>query len=202
MSQDRHETLVRNASHSDGEAADSLLERHLPALLGYVRLHADPMIRRHESCADIVQSVCREVLRDMDGFEYRGEPAFRNWLFTRAMSKLINRKRFYLQQKRDPARERRISQVEAQTRLEALYAGLCSPSQDAIAGETLERLERAFDELPEDYRQVITLARIVGMSQAEVAEEMGRQPGAVRVLLHRALVRLGRLMHEDEQAGR
>ena len=30
-----------------------------------------------------------------------------------------------------------------------------------------------------------------------IAEEMGRQPGAVRVLLNRALVRLGRLMDRD-----
>ena len=39
--------------------------------------------------------------------------------------------------------------------------------------------------------------RIFGMSHAEIAEELGREIGAVRVLLHRALVRLGRLMHED-----
>jgi len=199
VSSQTHDSLVRSASHGDSAAMDVLLERHLPALVAYVRLHADPLIRRNESCADIAQSVCREVLEDLPGFDYRGEPAFRKWLFQQALSKLINRKRYYLREKRDAARERRLSRVEAQTKLEGLYARLCSPSEGAIASETAERLERAFDQLPDDYRQVITLARIIGMGHAEIAEEMGRQEGAVRVLLHRALARLGRLMHEDAQ---
>jgi DNA-directed RNA polymerase specialized sigma24 family protein len=37
---------------------------------------------------------------------------------------------------------------------------------------------------------VITLAHLAGLSRAEIAEQMGRSTGAVRVLLHRALSRL------------
>jgi hypothetical protein len=61
----------------------------------------------------------------------------------------------------------------------------------------MRRLEVVFAQLPEDYRQVITLARIVGLSHAEIAGEMGRNEGTVRVLLHRALVRLGWLLHQE-----
>ena len=49
------------------------------------------------------------------------------------------------------------------------------------------RVERALAELPEHYREVITLSRVVGLSHKEVAESMGRSEGATRVLLHRAL---------------
>ena len=57
--------------------------------------------------------------------------------------------------------------------------------------------EAAFAELPKDYQEVISLSRLYGMSHDEIAEELGRSAGAVRVLLHRALVRLGFLMHES-----
>ena len=67
----------------------------------------------------------------------------------------------------------------------------------AIADEDMERLRDAFTELSDDHRQVITLARVVGMSHAEIADEMGRSEGAVRVLLHRALVRLGWLLSAE-----
>ncbi len=197
MSGDDHDLLVRDASRGDGGAIEALLERHWPGLLAYIRLHADPEIRRHESCADIAQSVCREALEDMAGFEYHGEAPFRKWLFMRALSKLVNRKRYWLRERRDAGREQRVSQLEAQTRLEGLYARVCSPSQGAIAKETAARLEATFTRLPDDYRQVITLSRVIGMSHAEIALEMGRELGAVRVLLHRALARLGRLMHEQ-----
>lgn len=45
---------------------------------------------------------------------------------------------------------------------------------------------------------MITQARLLGLSHAEIADEMGRNEGAVRVLLHRALIRLGRIMTRDE----
>jgi RNA polymerase sigma factor (sigma-70 family) len=136
----------------------------------------------------------------MAGFEHRGESAFRKWPFMRALSKLVDRKRSWLREKRDAARERSLSRAEAQSRLDGLYARLCSPSEAAIGKKTAERLEAAFSQLPEDYRRVITLSRVVGMSHAEIAQEMSRDSGAVRVL-HRALVRLRRLMHEQRSGG-
>ena len=61
------------------------------------------------------------------------------------------------------------------------------------AHEALERLEAAFRQLPDDYREVILLARMVGLSHAEIGRQMERTPQAVRVMLHRALARLARL---------
>ena len=194
MAEEPLPSLLRQASQGDAGAVEALLERHLPALLGYVRLRADPLIRNHESCADIVQSVCREVLEDLGGFEYRGEAPFRKWLFAKAMAKLVDRKRFYLAEKRNPAR---LSWSRSGSQLEGLYATLCTPSQAAAAREDLERLERAFGRLSPDDQKVITLSRLVGMSHAAIAAEMDRKEGAVRVLLHRALGRLGLLMDAE-----
>ena len=74
------------------------------------------------------------------------------------------------------------------------FATSCSPSRQAIALEELALLERAFERLPEHYQEVLTLSRIVGLSQVQVAEEMGRTVPSVRNLLNRALVRLADAM--------
>ena len=44
--------------------------------------------------------------------------------------------------------------------------------------------------LPDDYREVIILRNLEGLSHEEVARRMGRGTGAVRMLWVRALARL------------
>lgn len=177
--------LVQRAGAGDGTALDQLLLQHLPRLRAFVRVRSNAIVRQHESCSDIVQSVCREVLQAAGRFEFRGDGPFRAWLFRTALNKILERTRSLTQQKRDVRRETPIDG-------EPDYGGLAAPgptaSQLAAAGELGERMERAFDALPEDYREVIALSRIVGLSHQEIAEQLGRSPGATRMLLSRAMV--------------
>tara|TARA_R110002096_G_scaffold213723_3_gene401216 strand:+ start:249 stop:509 length:261 start_codon:yes stop_codon:yes gene_type:complete len=76
------------------------------------------------------------------------------------------------------------------------YATLCTPSRHAAGREDLDRFEQAFDQLPDDYREAITLKRIVGLDYAEIAKVMGRAEGAVRNLVYRGLGRLSALLKE------
>ena len=69
-----------------------------------------------------------------------------------------------------------------------------------MAGEQAERIERAFQGLPPDYREVILLSRIVGLSRAEAAREMGRSESAVRNLLHRALAQLAQAVEDESDS--
>ena len=45
---------------------------------------------------------------------------------------------------------------------------------------------------------MIVLAKIVGMSRAEIAEEMGRTEAAIGNLLYRALVELSGILDQGE----
>jgi len=187
--------LIQAASEGDGVAVDVLLERNLPGLRAYIRLNAGQLVRAKESCSDLVQSVCREVLQDVGGFEYQGEAAFRQWLYTAALRKVMDKHRFYKQQKRDAAKEVAAPGTESSPGdLLDQYGGFYTPSHDAAMKEELERVEGAFDELPDDYREVITLARIVGLPHKEIAEKMGRTEVATRHLLARAMARLAGIL--------
>ena len=174
-----------------GSPADSLSPSH-----GMEMRHSRRCAR--ESSSDIVQSVCRDVLENMGRFRYPGEAAFRAWLYATAMRKIADRAEYWRAAMRDPAREVRLSPGSAtrpsgtdDARLAEVYrASFFSPSQAAIGREALVRLEAAFEKLPEDYREVVVLSRIVGLSRAEIAQKMGRTEASVRNLVSRALAEL------------
>ncbi len=163
---------------------DTLLLQYLPRLRAFVRVHTNATVRQHESCSDLVQSVCREVLAGADAFRYQGDAPFRSWLFRTALNKILERTRHLTAQKRDVRRDATQTHIDYGS-LPALDP---TASQLAAASELSERMERAFDQLADDHRHVIALSRIVGLSHAEIAADMGRSEGAVRVLLSRALV--------------
>ncbi|MBL8753777.1 MAG: sigma-70 family RNA polymerase sigma factor [Planctomycetes bacterium] len=181
------EALVRAAS-TDRHALEQLLVRHLPQLQGWLRLRMGPKLRAREGPEDLVQSVAREALAELPGFEWRGEAAFRHWLYTRAQHKLQDRIKFVQAQRRDPARE--VPPPEDSAALLACYGTLCTPSRDLASHEALARIEAAFDDLPEDYQEAITLYRLCGLDYAEIAARMHRSEGAVRNLVYRGLSRL------------
>lgn len=62
MSPDRTRTLLAAVGEGDAEALEEFVTRHLPHLHAYVRLRMGPQLRLREATADVVQSVCREVL--------------------------------------------------------------------------------------------------------------------------------------------
>jgi RNA polymerase sigma-70 factor (ECF subfamily) len=65
---------------------------------------------------------------------------------------------------------------------------------------TQHRLRAAVSRLTEDQQQVIILRFVEEMSNAEVAEILGKTEGAVKALQHRALVALRQILQKGEEA--
>jgi RNA polymerase sigma-70 factor (ECF subfamily) len=191
------EQLLARARHGDRGAIDALLVHHLPALHAFVRLRAGGALAGRESSSDLVQSVCRDVLENIGEYEYRGEAAFKNWLFTAAANKLVDRHRFHHRERRDAAREVRAQDDDEARALLDRYATLCTPSRELIEREAVERIERAFAQLPEQHREAITLSRIAGLTYAEIGRETGRTETAVRGLVARGMARLCELIERE-----
>jgi RNA polymerase sigma-70 factor (subfamily 1) len=185
-------SLVERARAGDRAALEALVVEHLPALRAFVRMQAGQELRDHESCSDLVQSACREVLADLSAFEYREEAGFRRWLFRAAERKILDRARYHGREKRDTRREQAID--GGGTGLLDCYASFCTPSEVAVAREEEARIEGAMDRLPESYREVLRLRHLLGLSNAEIAGEIGRTPEYARMLLGRARRRLTELL--------
>ncbi len=112
---------------------ESLLERHLGDLKSYVRKNIGAGLAQRESCDDLVQSICREVLQSRGRFGFQGEAAFRKWLLQVALRKLIDRRRFYRSRNRDQVA--RVADISDEWQIEEiakLVRTLGSPSGEAM----------------------------------------------------------------------
>ncbi|HEX5050899.1 MAG TPA: sigma-70 family RNA polymerase sigma factor [Planctomycetota bacterium] len=185
MSAEQDELYARAAT-GDEASLDALLARYLPQLHAYVHARLSNDVRARESSMDVVQSVCRDLLAQRGRFDFRGEERFRAWLFTSALNKMRDKYRFHHGALRDVGRER-PQDVDLATNL----ANLLTPSKDAMASEAARSVKEALAALSEDHREVITLARIVGLPHKVIAEVMGRSDEATRQLLGRALLQFG-----------
>lgn len=178
-------------SPGDARRIDALLAQNLDGLRAFLRVRAGAAVRAQVGHSDLVQSVCREVLEGADTFEFQGEAAFRNWLYTAALRKIVEKSRRMTAAKRDVRRE---LPVDATGVVDAAvlqgYASATTPSIVAMGNEGAAKLEEAFDELSEEHREIITLSRFVGLSHAEIAAQLGKNEEACRQLLRRALVKL------------
>ena len=179
--------LVTRALARNQEAVEQLLVQHLPGLRAWLRLRMGPGLRARETPDDLVQSVAREVLLGLDAFEWRGESAFRHWLYLKAQRKLVDKARFVGAEQRTPAKERDLDALAS-----GVVAGLVaeSPSHAAIGAEDVQRIEAAFAELPGDWQEAVSLHKLCGMAVPEIAVRMQRSEGAVRNLIWRGLSRL------------
>jgi RNA polymerase sigma-70 factor, ECF subfamily len=122
---------------------------------------------------------------------FRGdESAFRRWLFTIARRRLIDFRR----------REQRRRVVLALGPVDA-YDSVDPETQALRTGDT-EAALALIGKLPPDQAEVVLL-RVVGeLEVEEVAKILGKKPGTVRVLQHRALKRLSEeLMRDHREAG-
>ena len=56
--------------------------------------------------------------------------------------------------------------------------------------EDLDKLEKSLDQLKPEYKKVIVLAKIDGLSYKEIGERLGKSVDAVGMMLSRAMVLL------------
>jgi len=99
--------------------------------------------------------------------------------------------------KRDVRRQVSLEKMAERTdRLQA-GAGLpvvtTTPSFVLSLREEFDRLERAMDRLKPQYREVLVLAKIEGLSCKEIADRQNKRPAAVAMSLSRAIVALTNL---------
>jgi RNA polymerase sigma factor (sigma-70 family) len=152
-----------------GEAAGfDALVRHLdPRLVGFARARGadDP-----EGLAD---DVLVQMCRSIGSFE--GNLAqLRAWVFTIARNRLVD--------------ERRRASRRVDTRPTEPARLPDAPVPDTpLAADERERVDALLAGLTDDQREIVVLRIVVGLSVEETADVVGRRPGAVRALQHRAL---------------
>jgi RNA polymerase sigma-70 factor (ECF subfamily) len=189
-----------NDSHTD-VPADSWLVRFRPWLDLIARLQVESCFRGKFDASDIVQQTLMEAWRASAQFRGKTEAERVAWLrqiLARVLAHEVRRYRGTL--KRNLHRERSIERSIDQSSRQlgaVLVSARSSPSEVVAKREQEVLLAEILEKIPADYREVIILRNLEGLTHEEVAERMGRSPGAVRMLWIRALQELRRHFVED-----
>src|SRR5205807_9300311 len=72
------------------------------------------------------------------------------------------------------------------------------PEEELAQSEMIQTLQEAVRQLPDEQREVIVLRFIEQMPHADVALHLGKSAATVRVIQHRALQALRKLLEQDD----
>ena len=174
--------LLERAVRGDAEAFGLLYRLHLARVYRFVHYRvSDPL-----EAEDLTETVFLKAWEALPAYQQAGLP-WTAWLFRIAANTVI-----------DHYRTRRP------------HDGL----EETLPDEALELVERvslseergkvreALQQLPPDQRRLLWLRFVDGLSHAEVASMLGKTEGNVRVMQHRALAALARLLEATSPSGR
>jgi RNA polymerase sigma-70 factor (ECF subfamily) len=188
--------------------SDSSLGRLMNLYTNYLKLlltaQLDGRLRARISPSDVVQETFFEAHRDFHQFRGQSTGEFIAWLRRILINNLLRVvEQHLIAEKRDVRREVSLERMrtgidQSTVRLESLLAASgASPSADAQRRERELQLADALTVLPPDYRDVIVLRHIEGLSFDDIALRMERTSGAVRMLWVRAIRQLRDNMQEE-----
>ncbi len=199
--------LVEKALKGDSEAITALYNMYEGQLKNAVGRHLGENLRTQLETADLIQSVWKDVLDDMDGFEYQGPDSFFRWLLKRMIHKIQSKGRYYARAKRNLKKRIHLSVDDSRVEGGPLPASPDpQPSEAAIDQERLDRLASILDTFPTLQREVLMLRMREEMEYEAISRIIGKSPESTRKIFGRSLEKLLELMKEDrpgqESAGR
>ena len=170
------EELVERARGGDRGAFDELVRGLEHELHAFVQSRLGPAVRQLVEPDDVVQETLLKAFESLPRFQWRGAQSLKSWLFAIA-EHLI----------RNASRKRSLPTTSWSLSVESDRP---SPSHALRREERLDRLRGSLKSLSPDYRLVLELSRYKGLKIKDIAERMGRSPGAAKQLLSRALANL------------
>ncbi len=168
------DAVLARARRGSPEAFAELYQHLVRPVAGYLRSKGVLDVE------DVTSDVFLAVFSGIASFDGDGDH-FRSWVFTIAHRRSVD---YWRRSGRTPPTEP----------LEPTDDGGFSPSAEALALESIgeQQALALLDTLSPDQREVLLLRIIGDLTVDQVAEVVGKSPGAVKALQHRGLARLRR----------
>ena len=171
------ERLVERAKAGDRAAFETIVARFHDRLQTAVRHHLGARRDAAVEVDDVVQETFARAFGAVDRFTWRGEDSLYPWLYGIAKNVAL----------RFAEKSNKLHSLEIPERL---AADDIAPSKAARRDERFDRLERCLEKLKPEYREVLRLARLEGLTVHEIAERMNRTEYSVKHLIARAIRQL------------
>jgi RNA polymerase sigma-70 factor (ECF subfamily) len=172
--------LVERAAAGAADAFGELYQLYLDDIYRYVYYRTGDT----RDAEDLTEQVFLRAWEALPGYKRRGNP-FTSWLYRIAHNLVVDHHR------------RQKSTVPILTSEEVSWVSEEPNSLERIIrAEEAAALAAAITQLPEEQQQVIVLRFIEGRKHTEVARIIGKSEGACRIIQHRALTALSRLLSD------
>lgn len=174
--------LVTRAIRRDEAAIRTLIQRHNRTLYRVAR----SVLKSDQDAEDVLQDSYLKAFAALP--QFRGDSGLGTWLTRIVLNEALQRRR------RKPLAPIVAHEFAGPSADVIPFPLSPSPQVDperAMAQRQITKLiERAIDELPEDFRCVLVARTIEGLSVEETSELLGVRPETVKTRLHRARMML------------
>jgi RNA polymerase sigma-70 factor (ECF subfamily) len=171
--------LVQRAMGRDPEAFGRLYDMYVDRIYRHIYYR----VGNEHDAEDLTQQVFLKAWQVIDRYEKTASP-FIAWLITIGHNLVVD---FH-----------RTNKDKAYLEAEVLASDpASSPEYMAEASLEQQRLRRAISQLGGDEQQVVVLRLVEGFEFSEIACLLNKKEGNVRVILHRALVKLRDILEKE-----
>lgn len=172
--------LIESAVRGKASAFGLLYDHYQPKIYRFVLIK----VGRREDAEDLTHQVFINAWQNISNYKDLGFP-FSSWLYRIARNQVIDRYR---------TKKPEISLEEVD---EENFAALGINEKSIDDKIQIERVMKALKELKEDYRDVLIMRFVEDLSVREAAFAVGKSEGAVKLMQHRAIKELQRLLKES-----
>jgi RNA polymerase sigma-70 factor (ECF subfamily) len=174
---DGEEKLIKDAIRGISSAFGTLYDHYQPMIYRFILVK----VASREEAEDITHQVFLSAWQNVRTYKHRGHP-FSSWLYQIARNQVIDH---YRSKKSDAS----LDAIDPE-----YFIAPASMSSDLMMKLDVEKVRRAVGDLKQDYQDVVIMRFIEDISLKETAAIMGKTEGAIKLIQHRAIKELQRLL--------
>ena len=171
--------LVLQAQDGNSEAFGQLYDAYMERIYRFVYFRVEDQ----QTAEDITSQVFLKAWSNLDRFSFNRTP-YLAWLYTIAHNAVI-----------DHYRTRKVTTALDDVQLSQQDHAEVVENEIDLTAE-MKSIKSALQTLTDDQQKVLTLKFIEGMSNNEIAHQLGKREGAIRALQMRGLQALAKQMEE------
>lgn len=188
--------LVEALRQDDSHAADQLVERYGSRVYRLALRITGVKEDAEEAAQDALWAAARKI------HAFKGESAFGSWIYRITANAAYQKLRTRRRKANEIALEDVLPPLDGEGRhFEPMDDWSHRVDDEAVQGELRRILSEAIEALPADYRDVLILHDVEGVSNPDIAETLGISLPAVKSRVHRARLFLRRRLSEYFESG-
>ena len=188
MTREQEAMIVRKVLQGDVNAFEKLVTEYERAVYAI----AQRMTGNAEDAADMTQETFIKAYNSLSSF--RGDSKFSVWLYRIANNVCLD---FLRSRSRKPTVSLSAEDDDGEETQLDIADKSQSPELLLESSLTRDAVRRGLDALPPDYKQILLLREIQGLSYEEIAAALGIESGTVKSRIFRARKRLCTFLIED-----